>query len=153
MALGKRIEDRLRELKWERRQLLNEVPSLTPQSLSNLINRDSARSEWDEEIARALGVSVLWLVYGHDDKYAGHQKTSALVANERPPEEKPLIPELLAKLATLDESHPALPYIQWALRDVQVDSTKGSNRDITRRIQGDLDKLIGKNRKTEIAQK
>lgn len=54
------------ELHWERRDLLERVPDLTPQALSNLIKRDSKRSEWDEAIAAALGVSVLWLVYGKD---------------------------------------------------------------------------------------
>lgn len=66
MNIGSRIQHRLRELHWERRNLLERVPDLTPQALSNLIKRDSKRSEWDEAIAAALGVSVLWLVYGKD---------------------------------------------------------------------------------------
>lgn len=70
MAIGKRIEQRLNDLKWKRRDLMDRVPDLTPQALSNLINRDSARSEWDMQIAEALGVSVMWLVYGIDQTYA-----------------------------------------------------------------------------------
>lgn len=70
MALGKRIAQRLSELNWKRKDLLAAVPELTPQALSNLIRRDSARSEWDMDIARALRVSVLWLVYGHDGNLA-----------------------------------------------------------------------------------
>lgn len=66
MNIGSRIQHRLQELHWERRDLLERVPDLTPQALSNLIKRDSKRSEWDEAIAAALGVSVLWLVYGKD---------------------------------------------------------------------------------------
>lgn len=69
MAIGKRIEQRLNDLKWKRRDLMDRVPDLTPQALSNLINRDSARSEWDMQIAEALGVSVMWLVYGIDQTY------------------------------------------------------------------------------------
>jgi hypothetical protein len=55
MAIGKRIEQRLNDLNWKRRDLMDRVPDLTPQALSNLINRDSARSEWDLQIADALG--------------------------------------------------------------------------------------------------
>jgi len=54
MAIGKRISERLKELHWKRNDLLAKIPSLTPQALSNLIRRDSVRSEWDEKIAEAL---------------------------------------------------------------------------------------------------
>jgi hypothetical protein len=64
MNMGKRIQQRLNELHWSRKDLLCRVPDLTAQALSNLIVRDSKRSEWDEIIAEALGVTVLWLVYG-----------------------------------------------------------------------------------------
>lgn len=74
MAIGKRIEQRLNDLKWKRRDLMDRVPDLTPQALSNLINRDSARSEWDMQIAEALGVSVMWLVYGVDQPYAAAER-------------------------------------------------------------------------------
>lgn len=67
MNLGKRIEARLKELNWTRNQLLERVTELSAQALSNLIVRDSRRSEWDEQIANALGVSVLWLVYGREE--------------------------------------------------------------------------------------
>lgn len=66
MALGKRIADRLDALEMTRNQLLDKVDGLTAQALSNLIVRDSRRSEWDELIADALGVSVMWLVYGKE---------------------------------------------------------------------------------------
>lgn len=69
MAIGKRIEKRLADLGWERRDLLAELPTLTPQALSNLILRDSKRSEWDQAIAKALRVSVNWLVYGDEQSY------------------------------------------------------------------------------------
>lgn len=64
MNIGRRIEQRLKDLGWERKDLLDRVPELSPQALSNLIRRDSKRSEWDELIAGALGMSVLELVYG-----------------------------------------------------------------------------------------
>lgn len=64
MNIGKRIEQKLMELGWERKDLLVRVDGLSVQALSNLIRRGSKRSEWDEKIADALGVSVLWLVYG-----------------------------------------------------------------------------------------
>lgn len=69
MAIGKRIEQTLKRRGWERSDLMEKIPNLTPQALSNLIRRDSKRSEWDESIADALGVSVMWLVYGHEHTY------------------------------------------------------------------------------------
>lgn len=68
MYLGKRIELRLNQLEWTRSQLLDAVDGLTPQALSNLITRDSRRSEWDVAIANALGVTLMWLVYGDDNE-------------------------------------------------------------------------------------
>lgn len=64
MNLGKRIEAKLAELGWRRNDLLDRVPGLTAQALSNLIRRDSKRSEWDVAIATALRMSVMDLVYG-----------------------------------------------------------------------------------------
>lgn len=69
MAIGKRIVERLEQLKLPRQYLFDSIPDLTPQALSNLIKRDSKRSEWDEKIAAALQVSVLWLVYGKETEY------------------------------------------------------------------------------------
>lgn len=68
MNIGGRIEKRLKELDWQRSDLLAKVPDLSPQALSNLIRRDSVRSEWDEVIADALGVTVTWLVYGKEER-------------------------------------------------------------------------------------
>ena len=84
MAIGKRIEQRLKDLGWNRQDLLREVPELTPQALSNLIRRDSVRSEWDERIARALSVSVLWLVYGREP-YSAAPNVTVLPAREPDP--------------------------------------------------------------------
>lgn len=64
MAIGARIQQKLNELGWERKDLLEAVDGLTQQALSNLIRRDSKRSEWDEAIACALGMHVMELVYG-----------------------------------------------------------------------------------------
>lgn len=70
MNIGTRITQRLKALNWERRDLLDRVYGLSAQALSNLIRRGSKRSEWDEQIAAALDVSVLWLVYGKDEHTA-----------------------------------------------------------------------------------
>ncbi len=85
MAIGKRIVERLVSLGWSRNDLMTKVPDLTPQALSNLIKRDSARSEWDMEIAEALGVSVLWLVYGIDTTYQAADNVVRLEAREPAP--------------------------------------------------------------------
>lgn len=95
MAIGQRIKKRLEDLGWERRDLMERVPDLTPQALSNLINRDSVRSEWDMPIAEALGVSVLWLVYGIEEKYSTQAKVSDFPARE------PAVDELLAAARNL----------------------------------------------------
>lgn len=70
------------------------LPSLTPQALSNLIRRDSKRSEWDEAIADALGVSVMWLVYGQEIAYS---KTKV---RDFPAKEPEAYPEPIAKILT-----------------------------------------------------
>lgn len=95
MAIGKRIEERLSKLGMDRAQLMEKLPSLTPQALSNLIRRDSKRSEWDEAIADALGVSVLWLVYGYDHSYS-----KANVRN-MPVKEPAALPSNIAKAVEL----------------------------------------------------
>lgn len=82
MAIGKRIVERLKTLGLKRKYLLDTIEDLTPQALSNLINRDSVRSEWDEKIASALGVSVLWLVYGKEVEPYPISTATALTANQ-----------------------------------------------------------------------
>ena len=77
MNLGKRIDKRLNDLKWERKKLFDALPDLSPQALSNLIVRDSKRSEWDVQIADVLGVSVMWLVYGDAPYSDEHTATEA----------------------------------------------------------------------------
>lgn len=94
MALGKRIEEVLQRRGWSRADLMEKLPSLTPQALSNLIRRDSKRSEWDEAIADALDVSVMWLVYGQDIAYS-KTKIRSLPAKE--PE---AYPEPITKILT-----------------------------------------------------
>lgn len=68
MNLGKRIELRLNELGWERKDLLDCVPELTPQRLSALIVRDSKRCELDYQISKSLGVTIPWLNDGIEPK-------------------------------------------------------------------------------------
>lgn len=82
MNIGGRIVKRLTELKWERKDLLDRVPDLTSQALYNLIKRDSVRSEWDEKIAEALGVSVMWLVYGSENEYVTNTNSKELTVSE-----------------------------------------------------------------------
>lgn len=82
MNLGKRIEYRLNQLGWGRKDLYDAIPELTPQALSNLITRDSKRSEWDTKIAEALRVPVLWLVYGDEFAYCDKGAATDLTARE-----------------------------------------------------------------------
>lgn len=90
MAIGKRIRERLNELNWKQSDLLAKIPNMTPQALSNLIRRDSVRSEWDVHIADALGVSLLWLVYGQIGEYLTDSKVTELRAREPEPLPFPL---------------------------------------------------------------
>lgn len=64
MNMGKRIEQRLRELGWKQSDLLERIPDLEKGTLSALIARDSAKSMFSQQIADALGVSHAWLVDG-----------------------------------------------------------------------------------------
>lgn len=68
MNLGKRIAQRLKELGWQRNDLIDRVPGLSAQTLSALILRDSKRSEFDVGIAKALGVQLSWLNSGLGEK-------------------------------------------------------------------------------------
>lgn len=90
MALGKRIEARLKTLGWKRKDLIEEVcrlglaegKMLSPAALGQLISRDSRRSEWDLLIAQALGMSVIELVYGTDTPYSLKEYVVPLLAAE-----------------------------------------------------------------------
>lgn len=84
-GIGKRITARLKHLGWERKDLLNALPELSPQALSNLITRDSRRSEWDEALAKALGMHVMELVYGQKPPAWDSHKVKALPVQEGPP--------------------------------------------------------------------
>jgi transcriptional regulator with XRE-family HTH domain len=84
MAIGQRIQERLDQLGWKQKDLADasaqhtEKP-LSIQTISNLIRRDSKRSEQDEIIAKTLGVDLFWLVYGRRDtstQYAAPPKTN-----------------------------------------------------------------------------
>ena len=90
MAIGKRILARLDQLGWDRKDLLERVPSLSPQALSNLIVRDSKRSECDEAIADALGISVLELVYGRSQSQYKFTSAARLEAREPEPLSDPI---------------------------------------------------------------
>ena len=64
MNMGSRIRERLNELGWKQRHLLERVHGLEVGTLSALIARDSKRSEWSERIAEALNVRHAWLTRG-----------------------------------------------------------------------------------------
>jgi len=102
MAIGTRIVERLKDLGWERGDLLSAVPSLTPQALSNLIRRDSKRSEWDLAIAKALKVRVTWLVYGPDIVDYGMDNVVLFTAKE-PDKLKENIAGLINIASTMNE--------------------------------------------------
>lgn len=78
MNLGKRIKQRLDELGWERNDLLNLVPDLTPSRLSALIKRDSKRCELDYQIATALGVTLHWLNSEVPPKFAPQNRVISI---------------------------------------------------------------------------
>lgn len=71
MAMGKRIEERLKELRWEQVALLELVPDLSAGTLSALIRRDSEKSRYSAAIAEALGLNHLWLVEEKGPKLRG----------------------------------------------------------------------------------
>lgn len=102
MAIGKRIEKRLSELGWERKDLLDRVEGLTPQALSNLIRRDSKRSEWDEAIADALGISVMELVYGKATAYQ-HDNRSVRLSAAEPEQVSRVIAEIISHANKMDQ--------------------------------------------------
>jgi transcriptional regulator with XRE-family HTH domain len=58
MAIGKRISERLNVLGWRNSQLIKRVPGLSAQALSSIIQRDSKRSQFAPQIAKALGMSL-----------------------------------------------------------------------------------------------
>lgn len=106
MNIGGRIVQRLQELGWERKDLLARVPDLSQQALSYLIKRDSVRSEWDLQIAEALKVSVLWLVYGIDAAYQSSDQATPAIASEvvaLPARTDPAEQELLTTFRALDD--------------------------------------------------
>jgi hypothetical protein len=107
MNMGKRITQRLSALEWERKDLLDRVPDLTAQALSNLIRRDSKRSEWDERIADALNVSVMWLVYGKEDNNRAAQPMARYIV--KPENEESLL--LSAYRGCNDEAKEAMQLI------------------------------------------
>lgn len=80
---------------------MNEVPNLSPQALSNLITRDSKRSEWDIAIAKALGVTVAWLVYGPDYSASANGNIAMFQAAE--PTQNKEIRELLSLAENMTE--------------------------------------------------
>lgn len=77
---------------------MSKIPNLSPQALSNLITRDSKRSEWDVAIADALGVSVMWLVYGD-----GYQSVADAPNVTRLPAREPALQELIDIASNMSE--------------------------------------------------
>lgn len=71
MNMGHRIALRLKELNWKQADLLDKVPELSPGTLSAMIKRDSKRSEFTSQIAKALRCSVDWLATGIGPKDQG----------------------------------------------------------------------------------
>ena len=64
MSLGKRVEDRRKELGWTQPQLAVKVAGLSQQALDRLEKRDSKTSEHAVALAEALSVSLRWLLTG-----------------------------------------------------------------------------------------
>ena len=68
MNLGKRIEQRLRELGWRQVDLLDRVPEMGAGTLNATIKRDAKKSDFAAAIAKALRVRLEWLQTGADPK-------------------------------------------------------------------------------------
>jgi hypothetical protein len=66
MAIGKRIQQRLKELNWRAARLLERDLGLSRQNLSLMIKKDSAYSRFAVPIAEALGITINDLLYGSD---------------------------------------------------------------------------------------
>lgn len=81
MNLGRRIELLLEQKGWLQRDLLDRVPDLEAATLSALIRRDSKRSDAAPEIARALGVSLEYLLGRTDDPAPRDNAAGATLEN------------------------------------------------------------------------
>lgn len=101
MALGKRIAARLTELGWKQRDLLDRIPTLSPQALSNLIRRDSVRSEYDQLLAEALDMDLFELVYGR--KAQPYPPTPGIIQLKAREKTKGPIDELMAIAENMSE--------------------------------------------------
>ena len=77
---------------------MDRIPDLTPQTLSNLVKRDSHRSDWERAIAEALGVSVAWLVYGQEDAGADPQPVSGAALSLPEPQEIAQVVALMRRM-------------------------------------------------------
>lgn len=67
MNMGARIKELLKARGWKQSDLLERVPDLDAKSLSAVINRDSRFSEYALGIAKGLGVSLDYLIFGVED--------------------------------------------------------------------------------------
>lgn len=74
MKMGGRIKLRLDELGWQQRDLIERLPDLDLKTLSAMIARDSAKSEWADRIAVVLGVRLPWLLRGEKPKLMSAQE-------------------------------------------------------------------------------
>lgn len=68
MNIGGRVKQRMDELGLTVPDVVERVPGgvVSSQALWALIKRDSVRSEFDVILAKTLGVSPIWLVYGDE---------------------------------------------------------------------------------------
>lgn len=80
MNMGKRVAERLKELGWLQKELLERVPELEAGNLSAMIKRDGVRSKWSEQIAAALGVRHAWLTSGTPPKEVSDTNPAAVAA-------------------------------------------------------------------------
>ena len=106
MNIGGRVKQRMDELGLTVPDVVARVPNgvVSSQALWALIKRDSIRSEFDVILAKTLGVSPIWLVYGDP----GMQDPAFFIYPPRandPPNDPPNVHQLPANWYADDTIH------------------------------------------------
>ena len=100
MNMGKRVFNRLQELDWSQAALCSLVPEMDTATLNAMIKRDSTKSKFALEMAKALNVHLQWLIDGTGPKLLSDQAESL--------PQNPVVQSLIQRLQRL-ENRPNLP--------------------------------------------
>ncbi len=95
MRMGARIEQILKDRGMSQADLLKKIPDMEPGTLSALIVRKSRFSENALAIARALGVSLEYLIFGEESDESQAAPKDALSASD--------VAELVTLFAACDQ--------------------------------------------------